>query len=36
MDRALDDLRQLRKRKEDSLETPVDSGLIDVGKDVKV
>ena len=35
VDRALDELRQLRKRKEDSLETPVDSGLIDVGKELK-
>ena len=32
LDRALDELRQLRKRKEESLETSVDSGLIDVGK----
>lgn len=32
LDRALDELRQLRKRKEDSLETPVDSGFIDVSK----
>jgi hypothetical protein len=32
MDRAIDELRQLRKRKEESLEAPVDSGLVDVGK----
>jgi hypothetical protein len=33
LERVLEDLRQLRRRKEESLETPVDtSGLIDVGK----
>jgi hypothetical protein len=33
IERALDELRQLRKRKEDSLESPVDtSGLVDVAK----
>jgi hypothetical protein len=33
IERALDELRQLRKHKEDSLESPVDtSGLVDVAK----